>query len=295
MNAFLLSLHPEASVADQWCYGFLKDFLEGQMWKPPGWKDFDIKVVNKLSKCDRAVVAIPASYHPELIDELNAELSKIGRVVLFLIGDEEAVFPTDKLKHSSMEIWVQYPHPSKHDKYHKLGTGYPHQLRDIAKNLSPEKLMDVFFSGQVTHHRRHEAWGHILGFSNTDHKVDVNRTVGFTKGIEHRQYYSRMARSKVVPCPSGPVTPDTFRLFEALELMAIPIADEKNPAGTIDGYWEWLLGEQVPFPLLKEWSSFHGYTVEVLNQWPTIMHRTMAWYLSYKRAFAYKVMEQINV
>jgi hypothetical protein len=54
-------------------------------------------------------------------------------------------------------------------------------------------------------------------------------TKGFTQGDPHDLYYRQMADAKVAPAPSGPETPDSFRLFEALESGCVPIADTRVP------------------------------------------------------------------
>ena len=291
MKAYLLSLNPEASVADQWDYGFLRDFLEGRMWKPNNWADFDIQRVTELENTPKAVVAIPARHHAGLEDQINTELQKIDNVVLFLLGDEEADFDVEKIDHPSIHIWVQNPHPDKHDKYHKLGTGYPPHM----KPEFIEKTVDVFFSGQITHRRRLELWD-ILTYIDTDSDINIRsiRTKGFTQGLTHDDYFKEMNQAKIVPCPSGAVVPDSFRFFEALECMCIPVADEVNPSGTITQYWDWLLGANELYKITS-WERLYGLIPEILEDYPNNLHKQTAWWINYKREFAYKVMEQLHV
>lgn len=297
IKAFLLSLNPAASVVKQWDYGFLKDFLEGDMWRPPGWEGFDISACDRLVKAGRALVAIPARHHKEMEREINAELNKIGRVVLFLLGDEEADFDADLIDHPNIAVWVQNPHPGKHDAFHRLGTGYPPHMRDcLPISGLPQKNNDLFFSGQLTHKRRHEMWDVLVYYQqeNPGRRLLLNRTRGFTQGMNPNEYYQAMTGAKIAPCPSGAVIPDSFRLFEALQCMAVPIADETNPAGDISLYWDWLFGCPVPFPKLTEWDRLYGLIDETLDGYPSINHRITAWWINYKRDFAYKVMGQLN-
>lgn len=284
MKAYLLSLNPDASVADQWDYGFLKDFLEGRMWKPTNWSDFDIQRVTKLQNTPTAVVAIPARHHAGLESKVNTELQKIDNVVLFLLGDEEADFDIEKIDHKSIHIWVQNPHMGKHDQYDKIGTGYPPHMKLEYK----EKDLDMFFSGQITHSRRKEMVKYLPDY------CERFLSSSFTGGLNPDEYYEYMSRTKVAPAPSGAVIPDSFRLFEALEAMAIPIAEERGAKGEMLGYWTWLFGQEPPFPTLTDWSNLSGYGLDMLGQWPSIQHKQTEWYIKYKRSFAYKVMEQLH-
>lgn len=293
MKAYLLSLNPDASIADQWDFGFLKNFLDGQMWQTADWEGFDIETVNTLPKAERALVAIPARHNAGQAHEINAELNHIDNVVLFLMGDEEADFPVEKISHPSIHIWVQNPHPSKHDAYHKIGTGYPAWLHEHVPEKQ-EKSVDVFFSGQLTHKRRKEMWDNLLEYKYQTDNADINGTESFTSGLEKSEYMRRLANAKVSPAPAGAVIPDSFRLYEALEMMCMVIADERNSAGTIDGYWEWVFDEEPPFYLIREYDNLVGYIHDAINRWPNNVHTQTAWWLKQKRDFAYKVMNQLR-
>lgn len=294
-KAFLLSLNPQASVADQWDAGFLLDFLEGNMWQPPNWEGFDILTTSHLPKTNRALVALPARHHAQLVKEVNRELSNIDHVVLFLLGDEEADFPVEEIDHPSIHAWIQNPHPGRHDKYNKLGTGYPPQSQDILPTFkSVEKSLDVFFSGQITHKRRMSMLDNLNEYTTHHENTLVNTTHGFTQGLDHETYYTHFSRSKVAPAPSGAVIPDSFRVFEALESMSVPIADDVSPDNAIKEYWNWLFGEETPFPKIQEYDGLPGKITEELSKWPQNMHRQTAWWIAYKRRFVYTVLEQLN-
>lgn len=295
INAYFLSLNKSANALDQWDSGFVCDFLEGNVWQPPNWEGFKITETDRLIKTDRAVVVLPARHHAGLETEINEQLQRIDNVVLFLLGDEEADFNVDAIEHPSIHIWVQNPHPGKHDKYYKLGTGYPPQLKQIVpKFKSVDKSVDMFFSGQITHQRREDMLANLIEWQAQGNTADITATQGFTKGLNHEQYYQRMCRAKIAPAPTGAVIPDSFRLYEALECMCYVLADERDPHGKIDGYWEWLFGEEPPFTLVKEWDNLVGRSYEVLKDWDNLIHQQTAWYIKHKRNFAIKVMEQLN-
>lgn len=292
MNAYVLSLNPEANAADQWDFALVEDLITWKLWKPYNAPEVELKNVTSLPNGDVAIVVVPARHHKGLEEELNRELDKLNRAVVFLIGDEEADFDVTKIDTDNRHIWVQNPHPGKHDKYHKLGTGYPPQLREHLGFTS--KDLSLYFSGQLTHNRRMELWNNLMEYFLHDTNIEIQRTQGFTQGVAHETYYQFMKRAKVAPAPSGAVIPDSFRLFEALECMAIPLADEVNPTQTITHYWNWLFDEETPFPKVTAWDMLVGLTQETVADWPHNMHYQTAWWIGKKREWAYKLAEQLD-
>lgn len=280
-------MNPDANLLDQWDSGLLTDLLG----------DTKLKSVYRLLPAERAIVAIPARHHKGMEQEVNRELNKIDHVVLFLMGDEEAEFEVEKIKHDSIIIWVQNPHMGRHDDYHKLGTGYP---KHIGQYMKPSiKIYDrqhtMFFAGQVTHQRREELAEVVEAMEENDKSIMLLKTNGFTQGYEKSNYYARMMTSKIAPAPSGAIVPDSFRLFEALECMTIPIGDLKTAKGDTMLYWDWLFNEAVPFPCVSNWNTLYGMIPELLEDYPNNMHHITAWWIKYKRDTRNKIEEQYYV
>lgn len=294
MIAYMYSVNPEANVMHQWDSGFLLDVLSGKTWKPPLWTDFAIKEVSRIpKKHKRALVAIPARHNAEHIDVINQDLKKIERLVLFLMGDEEADFPVEMIDHPNCVIYVQNPHPVRHDNYFKIGTGYPPQINNHIPESLPDKNVPVFFSGQITHKRRIEMIDNLREFERQGNKCDVNVTKGFTQGFWHKEYYERMSHGKIAPAPSGAVIPDSFRAYEAMEMMCVLIADNRNSSNTVSNYWNWIFNEQVPFYTIDAYDNLVGYCYEILDDWNRLVQKQTAWYIKYKRDFVYKLMENL--
>jgi len=283
MKVFYLSLKKEIPNNDYWDYGMIHDILS----KIPNVEFIEASTLPKL---DRAIVLLPARSHAGLEIEVNKQLSNIGHSVFFAMGDEEADFGIDLI--SANHIWVQNPHPDKHENYNKIGTGYPPHAKQYLTG-DYKKNLDVFFSGQITHVRRHLMLKYAREYAVNNDAV-INPTDGFTKGMNHADYYFRMQKAKIVLCPSGAVIPDSFRVFESLEAMAIPIADEVNPSGSICTYWDWLFQEATPFPKIHNWSEVESKINEVLKEYPTNLHKQTAWWILYKRNLKNKIVEQYN-
>lgn len=290
MRAYLLSFN-ESKVLDQWDSGMVLDLLQGNLWTPPGFPQFDIVEVKEIPKYDKAVVVIPARHHAGEEDRINDNLKNIRHAVLFLIGDEEAVFDVSKIDLPSDRIWVQNPHPGKHDAYNKIGTGYPQHIK-VERH---EKTTDIFFSGQITHKRREEMVGNLKELKSQGYNVDLIETEGFTQGLEPIEYYKRMSQSKLAPAPAGAEIPDSFRLYEALECMCVAMADDRNSQDTISNYWSWLLDEEPPFIKIDAPDEVAGISVRVLNLWPKLMHKQTEWYIKYKRKLSYQLMEALCI
>ena len=281
---YYLSLREDIPCRDYWDYGILECL------------NMDGKEVRTLPVLDSAVVVLPARSHAGYEDQLNAQLSGIKNVVLFLMGDEEAQFDVDKIKHDSINIWVQNPHMGKHDAYHKLGTGYTPQSQIILPNLKPINKRGVFFAGQITHQRREELQRVLKHYKNTmKGDVDFHPSAGFTQGLKPQEYYVGMVKAIVAPAPSGAVIPDSFRLFEALESMTIPIADQRCANGNVLEYWDWLFDGETPFYKVVDWNRLPSLVNEILANYPANLHRQTAWWLMWKRNFRNKVKDQLGL
>lgn len=278
MKAYFLSLKNDTPTSGYWDYAILEELLVG----------FEKVEVRSLPDDQSAVVVIPARSHGELIDQINEELKKIQSVVLFLMGDEESVFPVEKITHSQIHIWVQNPSPGRHDAYKKLGCGYtPHTL--AYRSEVPTKDTKFFFAGQITHERRKEM-ARVL----RKKEGILLETAGFTQGMDPQEYCRHISQARVVPCPSGPVTPDTFRVYEALELGAIPIADEATPEYEIPGYWNWLFNEDVPFPRYIKTKELVQNVNFIPAMYPRLNNHVQAWWYRWKQETKSEIRFQAN-
>lgn len=281
IDVYYLSLKQDVPTNSYWDYTLLSDTFR--------YLNYKTHEVGILPKKDKAIIVLPARHHHDSVEKLNKEIKKISRVVLFLMGDEERLFPTDKIEHDNIEIWIQNPHPDKDDNYNRIGTGYaPHDLsyREFDKDT------ELFFSGQITHQRRRD----LKTYAEKQKKLDwkLNFTIGFTQGLKPEQYFEEMANAMFVPCPSGAVIPDSFRAFEAFQTMSLAILDEVNPSRTITEYWDWLFQEATPTIKIKDWVNLSNYIDDTLPRYNHHLIRQTAWWIKYKRDLALKIKEQIG-
>lgn len=296
------SYNPESPAQGYWDQGLVSDLLNNKLWGlsrncrflhfPNGfvdhWSEF------KDYSQEGSILVIPARSNGEYVDNINSDISKLKWAVLFLTGDEENVFPVEKLKHPKMKVYIMSPREGLDlDKYRVLGTGYPPQIHDYLDGAGvPEKDTNWFFAGQVTHGRRQECAEQLRAM---DIKGSLLETEGFTQGLGHKEYYAGLANAKIAPCPSGPETPDTFRLFEALETACVPVADTRvSKGGFSDNYWTFFFGEQPPFPVVAEYTDLPGYIEDQLKLWPANANRVFSWWIRKKRSLAYQLLSDME-
>ena len=279
-NAYLYSHDGQDYANDKWDYGLLKEIFDKH--------GVDQIRVTEIPNSDRAFVVIPGPQTAGNEELLSNELRKLSRVVLFVNGDENARFDVDKISHPNIEIWIQYPH-RKHSEYNKMPIGVPQHLKENAPEYK-EKEYDVYFGGQITHQRRVEL-SHVMP---TLKNSLYGPTQGFSQGDKPKDYYAKLASAKIAPCPSGAAVIDTFRFFESIELLTLPVADTINPEGIQTDFYKNMFGVNVPFNYVSNWNELNKLVPKLLDQYPNNMHQVVCWWIKQKRDLGIKIMRQIN-
>lgn len=96
--------------------------------------------------------------------------------------------------------------------------------------------------------------------------------------IDTARYKRIMQQSIFVPCPRGNNSPDTFRLYEAIESGSIPIVER-------DEYWNHLFGVDHPLIQVSDWDKSIK-DIEMLSNNPDWLknysNRLSSWWKEYK-------------
>jgi hypothetical protein len=240
-----------------------------------------------------AVVVCPARYYtPEQVNDL---IRPLPWCVLILTSDEESTFDQTAIDHPNVKCWVMTPRPDRpyHEGTRFIGEGFNPATRPTLKATgNPARTTDVYLAGQDTHRRRHDLFDKLEG-SQRGWSRDVTRTPGFMQGFDRTEYLSRMASAKVAPCPSGPATPDSFRLYEALEAGCVPLADMTAP-GTYPGrgYWDMVM-PGAPFEQVAHWHEVEKYIATALHGWPRKAAECQAWWVRHKRRMALDLLDDV--
>lgn len=277
-----------------WHDAMLGDLFDRKLWGPVNALEYEhwYTSVDALNGwiARGAVVIISGAENAEHIDDFNRYIALLPWCLVIVAGDESHAFPRDAIEHPNCEVWAMCTRPG--DEQRALGFGYAPGTREGLTALTPERTVDWSFVGQVTNQRR----GDML--EATRHPgvppgvvIGTDRFAGHLdgQGLDREKYLELLARSRVVLCPSGPHTVDSFRLFEALEAGCIPLADAKTPQFEDPSYWTRVFGEPQAFPMLGEWESLPGHLAETLPDATARANRISAWYQQWKREQAYRL------
>lgn len=225
---------------------------------------------------DGAVIVMAAGSQQDHADEIVAFVESLRWALVILASDEGAAFPADRLPHDARhEVWGQYHAEAAYDRLLPIGPPHQTNVRPVADPPFP-----TLFIGQVTHERRRELVDQLR-------KIDDAvwfATDGFGRGFEREFYLRLLPLARVLPCPSGPVSLDSFRLYEALECRTVPVIENRTPSGVTGGFWHQLFGEDHPIPTLTHWAGLHDFVAEYadLDRWRTKTDELAAWYTHWK-------------
>lgn len=294
VNVIWKSYDPNSPPRGYWCYGWLEEIFSNSERESPFYWGVNIDDV-PAGEGAVVVVCVPPEYPTDYVAQLNSELAALTWVVLIIASDEQGRFPVEQLApHPQMSLWVMTPHFEKHE--YPVGTQfmgemYPPQTRlNLIKTVQDERTLRWSFSGQITHERRRQMVDALEGL----HGGYLNKTAGFTQGLEPIEYADVLNRSITVPCPSGPVTPDSFRAFEALEAGCVPILDGECPTTQdCERYWQEIFGYLHPLPVVHDWT--HAVPIIESNSdcYPSENIRIYSWWQMYKRELRYRILDGI--
>lgn len=247
--------------ADYWDWGIIK------------WMEGWLRQFRDVSKELEHLVVIPGAFQADKVDEINELLSEHPYCVVMVTSDEEAKFPVEQLDHPRMKVWLQYHRNQWVHRYLPIGPG-PGRFRPA------DKTLDWCFSGQVGHTKRQELMevmrevggGFLFG------------TPGFTQGLPREDYEHLLSYTRMALCPGGPNSPDSFRLYEALESGCIPIVDNAP-------FFEEMFGD-FPFLTVSHWDEAPDL-IENYRASPDAAKTVYDWWQKTKYQLAYALEEDL--
>lgn len=174
----------------------------------------------------------------------NSSKIKNDKKILFWFSDESCDFP-QHLIHNYFKIFKSYIKLERGNVFTNH-LGYVNEYEDfVNKN---KKDIELFFSGNLNKNRI-KYYKHIiqkkykaLKFINNNYfyfklfrffkkitlgngKIVFYFTDGFKKGLPYNQYMNYISRSKIVFCPKGFNSPETFRHYEGLANNCIIVSE----------------------------------------------------------------------
>ncbi len=120
---------------------------------------------------------------------------------------------------------------------------------------------------------------------------------GFAGGYNVGLYSAILEDSIFAPCPAGN-SPETIRLYDALEVGAIPISLKHDFLVSEDALAA--IGP-VPFPIIESWEQLPSYLVQMKNTLSArpaeivkLQADCIAWWTRYKQAIASQISDSIS-
>lgn len=292
------SYNPERSArlfGDQIMFNDLFKF-NGEYEIQPSFKEYDgfndfynsAKIIQSGSL--GAIVMMALEDNKDYIDQLNKDISNLSWCLVILTQNEYGSKAYQDIRHPNMKLWLQTPaQDDVADKFIPLG--YPSIVKDHMNAFPDERKYDWFFSGQISHQRRKECAKAVEGMPNG---IFIG-TEGFNEGLDYYDYINYMINSKIVICPAGPETPDTFRVYEALEAGCIPIIDIQDGHGKYrKDFWIKIFGEDFPIAQVNVWDSIDDVIEMELNNYSYRSGQINMWWRKYKRQLSDNIFDTVH-
>lgn len=283
-----------------WDQTIVEDLLSGRLYNH-GLR-FDHREGRVGPAGDRgAVVVVPGRSHAGHEHEVAAALAELPWVLLIVTGDEERRFRWQDISHPRMRVWVQTPDTSADahaDGF--LPVGWSPPVRDwLGTHGDPADVRPLWwaFLGQVTHQRRREAVWALEAITDPLRRMtSLVKTDRFLGGVLPEEYVSEMSQARFAPCPSGPVTVDTFRASEAFELGCVPLLDLRTPHREDPGYWPLVAGSEPPVPMIDSWADVPVImaVIDDADGWYAAAVQARAWWGRVKARWAETFARQVR-
>jgi hypothetical protein len=249
-----------------WCQAIVEWLTEG----------FTHRMGINESKSDGAIVVVKADSLPDgSCEKFVQDTEHLKWMLCIMTGNEEGTVDIQALEGDCrVKLWLQTPH-----RYQAADRVLPWGWTPgCSTEIHNSKFWDWSFAGQITHKRREE----FLKVAEKTNGIKLLLTTkGFAKGVSQEAYYKIIAGTKVAPCPSGPITVDSFRVCEALQLGAVPILDCVSPEGAYVEYWQRVFPHH-PFEILTEWRMFPFQLDHILKNWNMVSECVQQYWTKWK-------------
>lgn len=280
---------------DQWDTSLISDLLNNKLY-PTGLEFEHHEGFPRTTGC---VLVVPGRYHLAT-DQILEEIQRYEWVLLVRTSDEEDLFPFGEIVHQNLKWWVQTPRGDRdYGDARLIGVGYSPHFASLPTD-PPVKDLDVFLAAQKSnaltgrHFKVYER--RTAFFKALKRGAWVKNLIerdGFAQG-DRAEYVAGMLSAKVAPAPTGMVSVDSFRFWEALAAHCVPLADTVSDADGVTDYWQRLFGDSAPFPEVEDCDDLPGLVDDELAAWPASANRITAWWMRYKRSLAMGLREDLQ-
>ncbi|MFQ3575399.1 MAG: glycosyltransferase, partial [Cytophagales bacterium] len=199
--------------------------------------------------------------------------SQTSKKVCVIIDEFLEILP-ELLKKFDVVFQAYLQHVELPQNYYHFPLGYTENLLEKEPKPIHERTLDVFFSGSL-HSGRKRFFNEIsfLGFLpyRITKKIQkrfrfvydryfpnsyIRFTNGFMSGLGAKEYTEMLNNSKIVLCPAGVSKIESFRIFEAMKMGCVLVADELPQK---------LNYEKSPIIQMKSWKGLKSVLHELVR------------------------------
>lgn len=269
---------------DQQAYDVTVFIMDYQFYGETAGSDIINELASSMPSCTSFILfhchALSISFHPKYLYEYRKALGYRKHVLIHLSNevayDIEQTTPTHTCygNESSMLSFYQtydlvikqyYYLPFRHySTYLPLGPQDYNYLvhyrkRFGIKTINKRSILCMFsgrfyYTTRTPEHQEREEIRQLMDESKFPCMIIPSQDdVLGSPQLSQESYISMMADTIFVPCPAGSA-PETFRLYEALELGSIPVL--VRPRDVVNFLNEW---NDYPGPILSSWSQLNEY------------------------------------
>ena len=298
-----------------WDHGLLIHAMDGTLWPTPRPFLYAHHERHEQIGAAGCLGIVAGRWRTAFAHDLETFVGQRAWSLIVNVSDEECIGPWGSALHPNSLVWVQTPDPCASAAMARDGTGWGRPRRGVPLGWRTDTravAMDPPIS--VPPPQRPHLWAFAgQGYNNPvrlqcmqvlealRHAEPFTVTDRFGGGLPYRAFLEQLAATSIVPCPSGPSTPDTFRLWEALELGCLPVANAHGPSQRFRmDYFAELFQvppEEIPFPRLDSWEEFPALVDAYRNDPARLsrdMSRAFAWWQGRKRQFVLDLEDDLH-
>ncbi len=244
----------------------------------------------------KTVVYLDYDLNPATIDLLS---TNDNRIIVYHLGDETAI--KDRNSYSSVDMvlrnyYFEHIINEQNPNVHWVPNGYRSGLgpRD-SESLKPtnQRPMLASFLGWTANTKsfNNERFDFGKAAKLCGQDLYMNETSGFAQGFNISLYAAVLENSVFCPCPAGN-SPETIRLYDALEAGAIPIMLDHRFLQNANPH------QAPPFPILGSWAELPHFLADArskMNAQPRyysdMQYATSTWWKTLKDRSRRRVIE----
>tara|TARA_R110000765_G_scaffold72792_1_gene142167 strand:- start:5195 stop:6022 length:828 start_codon:yes stop_codon:yes gene_type:complete len=189
-------------------------------------------ILDNLSEMSDSYMMHIVSVTPEWDHKNDVELSLDKRNIILALHDEYMTdcIPDEWKNRDDVLVFKSYLMPKQEAKnVFPLPLGFNAKHIKLVNRPIKDRPTDIFFSGHMASEKRRHYMQPVIDFFsvlpvNKHPKMDVNITKGFNMGFSSEEYSRRLHDAKIVICPAGNVSIETFRHYEGLRSGAVVVS-----------------------------------------------------------------------